>query len=97
MAASTSLTPSERSARGKLASHTSWANTEDRTARTEPGRQALERKFEEQVDPENRLTPAERAKRVESARKAYFTGLALRSAVARRKAREARGGAYGTT
>lgn len=86
MAASTSLTPSQRRQRAQIAAHTSWANTEDRTARSQAGRDAMYRKFEDQVDPERKLAPAERAKRVESARKAHYTRLAFISA----KARQAR-------
>jgi hypothetical protein len=46
---------------------------------------ALLAKFEREVDPDNRLTPAERAKRAENARKAYYANLALKSAQARRR------------
>jgi hypothetical protein len=46
-------------------------------------------KFETQVDPEGKLSPAERAVRAEHARKAHFKRLALRSAQVRRR----RGGA----
>jgi hypothetical protein len=42
-------------------------------------------KFERQVDPDNTLLPAERAKRAENARKAYYQRLALKSAKARRR------------
>lgn len=38
---------------------------------------------ERQVDPDGVLDPAERARRAEHARRAYFTGLALKSAKAR--------------
>jgi hypothetical protein len=41
-------------------------------------------KFERQVDPNNELLAAERAKRAESARKAFYAELALKSARARR-------------
>lgn len=78
------LTPTERSLRGQVAAHTSWARTDDRAARTAPARQAALDRFERQVDPEGLLLPAERAKRAESARKAYFAALALKSAKARR-------------
>lgn len=84
-----SLTPSERVLRARLASHQSWANTEDRTARAMPGNQALMDSFERKVDPEGKLPEAERIKRAESARKAHFTRLALKSAQARRKNRSA--------
>jgi hypothetical protein len=42
-------------------------------------------KFEREVDPNNELTPDERAKRAEFARKAYFTRLALASVKARQR------------
>lgn len=63
-----------------IAAHESWANTTDRTARTAPARRALDQKFLEQAggDPV----------RAEHLRKAHFQRLALRSAQARRKARE---------
>ena len=84
------LTPSERSLRGQIAAHSSWAHTENRSARTAPARQAMLGKFEQQVDPDGVLTPAERALRAENARKAYFSRLALKSAQSRRRAKEAR-------
>lgn len=77
--------PTERVLRARMAAHMSWANTSDRTARTEPGRKALRSKFEREVDPEGVLPEAERQRRAESARKAHFTRLALKSAQARRR------------
>ena len=73
----TSLTPAERSLRGTLASHQSWANTENRTERTAPARAALDQKFLDQAggDP----------KRAESLRKTYYARLAFLSAKARRE------------
>ncbi len=50
-----------------------------------PSRGALRERFERQVDPYGMLSPTERARRAEHARKAYFVRLALRSAQARRK------------
>ena len=41
-------------------------------------------RFERQVDPDHLLSPAERQRRAEAAKKAYFLGLALKSARARR-------------
>lgn len=78
------LTPSERALRAQVAAHESWAQTTDRTARTEKARKAALDRFERQVDPNGELTPTERAKRAESARKAHFARLALQSAKARR-------------
>ena len=85
MPTSSSPTPSERQQIGRIGGLVSWANTADRTRRTQPGRDAFLRRFDDQVDPERRLSPQERAKRAEAAKKAYFAGLALKSARARRR------------
>jgi hypothetical protein len=83
------MSQAERSLRGQIAAHESWARTENRSARTAPARRAALDKFEREVDPDETLAPAERARRAEHARKAYFARLALKSAQARRR----RGGA----
>ena len=70
--------------RGRAGAHASWANTEDRTARTAAARAKALRRFEEQVDPDGVLDPVERAVRAEHARKAYMLKLAMASAKARR-------------
>lgn len=77
------LTPKEKSLRGRIGAHKSWANTADRAARTANGRRAFEDRFltEAGGDPQ----------RAESLRKAYFARLSLKSAQARR--RRAGGGA----
>ncbi len=80
-------TPQERSLLGQIAAHESWAHTDDRAARTAPARKAALDRFEREVDPEGTLTPQERARRAEHARKAYFARLALKSAQARRARR----------
>ena len=85
----TGATGAERRLCAQLAAHTSWAKTDDRTARTCNARKAFHARFENQVDPDRTLSPAERAKRADAARSAYFAALALRSARARRN----RGGA----
>lgn len=82
-------TPAERSLRSSIAAHESWARTADRSKRTAKARAAMLQKFEQQVDPDGTLLPAERQKRAESARRAYFQRLALRSAQSRRRAKEA--------
>lgn len=81
----TGMTPSERVLRAQIAVHTSWANTDDRSARTAPARKAALDRFEREVDPEGVLLPAERAKRAENARQVYFKRLALKSAQARKR------------
>ena len=75
------LTASERVLLGRQAAHESWANTEDRSARTAPARAALEQKFLDQAggDP----------LRAASLRNAYYARLALASAKARRARRQA--------
>jgi hypothetical protein len=83
------LTPTERSLRGQIAAHDSWARTSDRSARTANARKAMLDKFEKQVDPDGTLPAAERAKRAEHARKAHFKRLALKSARARSSRRAA--------
>lgn len=75
------LTPTERRLRAEIASHASWANTLDRTARTAPARRALEQKFLDAADGD----PI----RADHLRKAHFRRLALKSAQSRRRAAEA--------
>lgn len=74
----------DRSLAARIAANESWANTSDRAARTAPARAALMQRFEREVDPDGLLSPAERARRAEHKRKAYFQRLALKSAKARR-------------
>jgi hypothetical protein len=79
------LTPEQRSLRARMAAHSSWARTPDPAARTAPARQAALARFEREVDPGNVLPPKERQRRAASARRAYFTRLAMLSAKARAK------------
>ena len=88
MAASTSLTPEERQTRSRQASYVSWAKTVDVAARMKPAREGMIRKFEREVDPDGTLSPDERARRVEAARKAYYTRISM-LAQKKRKARTA--------
>jgi hypothetical protein len=77
--------PTTRSAIARLGAHTSWARTEDPPARTAPARRAFLERFEREVDPDGVLSPEDRARRAEHAKRAYFQRLALASAKARRK------------
>lgn len=77
--------PSTRALIARLAAYESWARTTDPAARTAAARKAQLDRFEREVDPDGTLPPAERARRAEARRKAYFTRLALKSAQARRK------------
>ena len=77
----------ERRMIARIAAHTSWARTKDRSARTAAARATFMNRFFREVDPDGILSPTERARRAEHARSAYFTKLALRSAQTRRKKR----------
>jgi hypothetical protein len=67
-----SIPPNDLAEWGRIGAWESWKNTEDRTARTAPGRTAFLARFDDFPDPV-------------AARKAYFHRLALRSARARRQ------------
>lgn len=75
---------STRSQIAKIAAHSRWAKCEDRSAATQAARDGLMAKFERQVDPDGVLPVEERAARAESARRAHFQRLALKSAAARK-------------
>ena len=66
----------QRVLRARIAAHKLHASGRTNTA---PGTKAFLDRFEREVDPEGTLDPADRAKRAEHARKAYFIGLALKS------------------
>lgn len=70
--------------RSRIAAYTLHSQV-DGKAHTEKARAAFQSKFERDVDPEGVLPEAERLRRAECARKAYYTRLALKSAQARRK------------
>jgi hypothetical protein len=78
------LTPSEWSLRARLAALTKHSQHDARES-TLPARQAFLARFEREVDPAGVLSPEERARRAECARRAHFTRLAFLSAKARRK------------
>lgn len=89
------LTPNQRSLRARQAAHAKHAKY-DPVESTQPARNASpgsDHYWEQQVDPTGELTELERRRRAQSAKKAYFTGLALRSSKARRRSG---GGADGT-
>ncbi len=77
------LTPEQRALRARAAAYASWAATSDPSARGRPGQAALRSRFEREVDPDGVLPSAERARRAEAARKAFFARLALASSKAR--------------
>ena len=75
--------PKFSSAHASVAANTRWAHEPDRTAATAPARDALEARFERQVDPDGILSPDERAKRARNAKRAFYQSLAIKSAKAR--------------
>ena len=77
------MTPGERTLRARMAAYVLHSRYDSREL-TAPARRAFNDRFEKEVDPDGNLPPAERQRRAEAARKAYFTRLALKSAQARR-------------
>ena len=70
----------------KLGNHVRWAQTDDRTAATQPARDAFRDRFLREARERFGDLPAdELARRAEHLRKAYYARLALKSAQARRK------------
>jgi len=76
------LTPEQRSQRARLGAYTQQA-TYDTRETTRAARNAFNQRFIQQVDPDGTLSKRERTRRALAARRAYFAGLALRSAIAR--------------
>lgn len=77
-----SLTPEQRSLRARLAAYTLHSQV-DSAAHTQRAREAFLAGFERQVDPEGILSETERQRRAEAAKRAHFTRLAYKSALAR--------------
>lgn len=75
--------------RARIAAHSRLANASeaDRRDMTAAARQAFADRWERQVDPEGDLTPDERARRAEHAKRAHYQRMALKSAQARRRRR----------
>jgi hypothetical protein len=80
LAASKTLTDEQRALRARLAAHESWANTENRSARTKAGHRSSPGSVDywlDRVDPDGTLTPEARQAAAQSKRNAYKTRLAL--------------------
>lgn len=82
----------DRQLAGRAGALRSWANTSDKTARTQAGRSAFLSKFEREVDPGGILPEKERKERALYLRRAYMTELALKSAQVRRDKAQKRKG-----
>lgn len=75
--------PKIMSLRGRIGAAVLHA-THDSRELTKPARAAFQGRFEKEVDPDGTLPEAERKRRAEHAKTAYFARLALKSAEARR-------------
>lgn len=71
-----SLTATQRSQRARIAAGARWAKA-DGHAGTQAARDAFMARFEAEVDPHRVLPPAERTRRADSARRAYFQRMAF--------------------
>jgi hypothetical protein len=80
---------SAQSLAAAIAANSRWSR-EDPAEQGRVMRAGLERRFLDQVDPNRELPEAERLRRVECAKRAYYQRLALASAKARKARREAR-------
>ena len=67
----------------QIAAHDSWARTVNRSARTAPARRAMMERFEKLVDPNGEFPENVRQQMAESARKAHYRRMALKSAKVR--------------
>jgi hypothetical protein len=88
--AGASSDPNERALRARMAAHLLHAQVRDPAGHTASARAAFLSRFEREVDPDGVLEPAERFRRAEHAKKAYFLRLALASRKARARKRKQR-------
>ena len=87
-------TPAERSAQARYAAEVMHSRNDSRKT-SQPARDAFEKRFLDEVDPDRVLPEAERLRRAGHARKAYYARLHLASLKARRQKAEARKAARG--
>lgn len=78
------MTPTERVLRARIAAYSLHAMHDARET-TAAARAAFLRRFEDEVDPDRVLPESERLRRADSARRAHFARLALKSLQRRRK------------
>ena len=76
--------PDEMALRGRIGAHRLHAMHDARET-TAKARETFLNRFEREVDPDGTLSPEERRRRAEHAKKAHFARLARLSAEARRK------------
>jgi hypothetical protein len=78
------LTPEQRVLRARAAAYAKHAKHDARES-TVTAREAFRKRFLDEVDPNRTLPQDERERRVEAARRAYYTRLAYLSSKARSK------------
>lgn len=81
------LSPAQRQLAASLGSLTNWSritSPEARRAATAPAREARQRSWERQADPNGKLSPEELAAAVDRLKRAHYRRMALASAQARR-------------
>ena len=83
------LTPQQRTLRARQAAFALHAHHDPR-ATTAAARQAFLDRFSRQVDPDGTLSPADRQRRSDAAKRSYMANLALRSSIARKRRRGGR-------
>jgi hypothetical protein len=81
--------------RGRIGGFTTHSRHDSREI-TAPARAEFLKRFELEVDPEGQLPEAERTRRAERARRAYFAKLALKSAEVRSRKAKGRTPAQGS-
>lgn len=79
------LTPEQRSLRGRIAAHARWSRDGDRVGQAKKAQAGLLAKFEREVDPDGKLSPKERRRRAENARAGYMAQLSFLASKARAK------------
>lgn len=83
------LSPAERSLIGRAGAYRLHSRYDSRVL-SQPARDKFMSRFEVEVDPDGKLPIAERARRADMAKRAYFLELSRKSAQARRKTAEGR-------
>lgn len=82
--------PVQRKINARIAILTRWSREDGRAAAAQ-AQAGLMRRFEREVDPDGELTPEERHRRAESARRAHMLRLSAKSAKVRRERKAAAG------
>ncbi len=90
------LSKEERRLRASTAAHAGWAQTPDRTARTQPGRDGLDARIQRELVAKigeaawAAMTATDQEKALTSARRAHFAALSFKAAKARRARKSAK-------